>query len=179
MTAAQVRKIVARKKGIVLDVSLGGETQPRSVHLSPKGDIKFDPTWRALQPHFTQKFPLPSACVHTAVVTHVLEYVAPQLFFAWWDELWRVMQPSGIVYVSGPYGGDESCGWISDPEHRTRVIEQSFMWLDPRTPFYEVHDNLGRKRPRPWHPLALSRVPGAHGTLSYNVTLQKPKAVKP
>jgi hypothetical protein len=62
--------------------------------------------------------------------------------------------------------------------HCTRVIEQSFAWLDPRTPFYEVHDNLGRPRPKPWHPLTLSRVPGAHGTLSYNVTLQKPKAVK-
>jgi hypothetical protein len=175
MTPKQVKKLLARKKGILLDISLGGETQPRSVHMSPMGDLKYDPTWRALGPHFHQKFPLPDSCVHTAVVTHVLEYLAPQQFFTWWDELHRVMQPSGIVYVSGPYGGDESCGWISDPQHVTRVIEQSFAWLDPRTPFYEVHDNLGRPRPKPWHPLTLSRVPGAHGTLSYNVTLQKPK----
>jgi hypothetical protein len=170
VTAAQVKKVIARKKGILLDVSLGGEAQPRSVSLRIGGDIPHVPT--------KLPFPLPDECVHTAVVTHVLEYLEPSSFFKWWDELWRVVQPSGIVYVSGPYGGDESCGWISDPMHRTRVIEQSFAWLDPRTPFYEVHDNLGRPRPKPWHPLALSRVPGAHGTLSYNVTLQKPKQEK-
>lgn len=167
MTAKRVKQLIERKKGILLDVSLGGEPQPRSVALRQGGDISHPPT--------KVPFPLPDACVHTAVVTHVLEYLEPTAFFRWWDELWRVMQPSGVVYISGPYGGDESCGWLSDPEHRTRVIEQSFAWLDPRTPFYEVHDNLGRRRPKPWHPLTLSRVPGAHGTLSYNVTLQKPK----
>jgi hypothetical protein len=27
-------------------------------------------------------------------------------------------------------------------------------------------------KPKPWHPLAIARVPGTHGTISYNVTLQ-------
>ena len=165
MTGA-VQKLVARKKGILLDVSFGGEQQPRSVTLRPGGDVNCRPT--------AHRWPLPTSCVHTAVVTHVLEYVEPDKFFAWWNELHRVMQPGGIVYASGPYGGDESAGWLSDPQHRTRIVEQSFAWLDPRTPIYGLHAGVGRKQPKPWHPLTVARVPGEHGTLSYNVTLRKP-----
>jgi hypothetical protein len=159
----KIQKLVQRKKGILLDISFGGTPQPRSVVLGPSGDIKHHPC--------TIPFPLPSSCVNTAVITHVLEFLEPEQWFAWWDELHRVMMPQGIVYVSGPYGGDESQGWLSDPTHRTRVIEQSFAWLDPRTPLYELHPSLGRRLPKPWYPLALARVPGTHGTISYNVTL--------
>jgi hypothetical protein len=163
---AAILKMVERKKGILLDVSFGGEKQERSIALRPGGDVNHRPT--------RLPFPLPSSCVHTAVVTHVLEYVVPEQFFAWWNELHRIMQPGGIVYCSGPYGGDESHGWLSDPEHRTRIVEQSFAWLDPRTPIYEMHASVGRKQPLPWYPLTVARVPGPQGTLSYNVTLQKP-----
>lgn len=168
MIAAKTLKLLERRKGILLDLSLGGQKQDRSVSLRRGGDIEHSP--------LNLPFPLPAACVHTAVVTHVLEYLDQASFFPWWDELWRVLQPAGVVYVSGPYGGEESHGWLSDPTHRTRVIEQSFSWLDPRTPIYAMHDDIGRRRPKPWYPLTLARVPGTHGTLSYNVTLQKPKA---
>ncbi len=174
---SKIKALIEAKKGLLLDISLGGTPQERSTTLSPKGDIPYDPTWRS---HDGTTFPLPDGCVNTAVVTHVLEFLEPALFFAWWDEMWRVMQNHGIVYVSGPYGGDDSQGWLSDPTHRTRVLETSFAWLDPRTPFYEVHDTMGRQRPRPWHPQSTARVPGTHGSISYNCTLQKvqPKAEK-
>lgn len=162
---ARLEKLLARKKGVMLDISFGGTPQPRSVTLGPNGDIKHDPS--------VIPFPLPDDCVHTAVIFHVLEFLAPSQFFAWWDELWRVMQPYGTVHVSGPYGGDESQGWISDPSHQTRVIEQTFAWLDPRMPFYEENVKRGRSKPKPWYPLGISRVPGTHGTISYNATLQK------
>lgn len=165
MTRLALRALLKKKKGLLLDISFGGKPQPRSVTLGPAGDIKHDPR--------IVPFPLPAGCVNTAVVTHVLEYLPPEHWFAWWDELHRVMQPHGVVYASGPYGGDESQGWLSDPTHRTRVVEQSFIWLDPRMPFYTMHEAVGRQQPRPWHPLAIARVPGAHGTTSYNVTLQK------
>ena len=162
---SRVRTLVARKKGILLDISFGGQPQPRSVTMGPKGDVKHNPT--------VIPFPLPKACVHTAVVMHVLEFLPPERFFQWWDELWRVVQPLGLVHVTGPYGGDESHGWLSDPTHSTRVIEQSFAWLDPRTPLYAVHESVGRQTPKPWWPLAIARVPGTDSTISYNCTLQK------
>jgi hypothetical protein len=165
----RVRKLLTKKKGLLLDISFGGTPQPRSVTLGPNGDIKHHPC--------SLPFPLPKASVHTAVVTHVLEYLPPEKFFAWWDEMWRVVQPEGLVYVSGPYGGDDSLGWLSDPTHRTRILEQSFAWLDPRTPLYAVHPSVGRKIPKPWWPLQLARVPGTEGTISYNCMLQK--RVKP
>lgn len=167
MTKQALAKVIRRKKGILLDISRGGKPQPRSVTMSPGGDLRHNP--------LIIPFPIPTGCVNTAVVTHVLEFLPPERFFDWWDELWRCMQPSGVCYVSGPYGGDESHGWLSDPTHRTRVLEQTFAWLDPRTPIYAEHKNLGRKFPLPWHPLSLARVPGTYGTISYNCMLQKAK----
>lgn len=158
-----LRRLLTQKKGLLLDISFGGKPQPRAVTLGPSGDVKHDPT--------AIPFPLPSSSVHTAICTHVLEYIPPDRWFAWWNELHRVMQPLGIVYCSGPYGGDESQGWLSDPTHRTRVVEQSFAWLDPRLPFYAQHETVGRAQPKPWHTLAIARVPGSHGTISYNSTM--------
>jgi hypothetical protein len=164
MTRVALRKLIAKKKGLLLDISLGGTPQPRAVTM---GDIKHNP--------LVIPFPLPANSVNTAVITHLLEYLPPEHWFAWWDEIHRIMQPSGVVYCSGPYGGDESQGWLSDPTHRTRVIEQSFAWLDPRTPMYAEHIRVGRANPRPWHPMSLARVPGANGTISYNVAMQSVK----
>ena len=154
------RRLVKKKAGVLLDVSLGGTPQPNSVTFA---ELKASP--------LKLPWPLPDKSVHTAVITHVLEFVEPDRWFAFWDEVHRVMRPGGIVYCSGPYGGDESQGWLSDPTHKTRVIEQSFAWLDPRTPFYALHPGRGRKLPKPWHPISLARVPGTHGTVSYNVAL--------
>lgn len=155
--------LLARKRGILLDLSFGGVPQANSVVLSPTGDIRRDPT--------RLPFPLPTGCVHTAVVTHVLEYVPPESIWAWFDDLHRILRPRGIVYLSGPHGTDES-GWLSDPSHRTRMTEQAFAWLDPRLEYYALHATVGRRPPKPWHTVALSRVPGLHGTVSYNATLQ-------
>ncbi len=161
----RIHTLVKRKAGILLDISFGGTPQPRSVTLGPTGDIRHDP--RQLP------FPLPDACVHSAVVMHVLEYLSPGSFFAWFDELWRIVQPFGSVYITGPYGGDESHGWLSDPTHLTRVLEQSFLWLDPRTPVFAQHASVGRQPPKPWWTMQLARVPGTESTISYNVMLQR------
>lgn len=156
---------LARTGGILLDISFGGTPQPRAVTMGPRGDVRHAPT--------RLPFPLPNACVHTCVVTHVLEFLPPATFFAWWDELHRVLKPGGIVYCSGPYGGDESQGWLSDPTHQSRVVEQTFAWLDPRLPYYAEHAARGRKTPKPWHPQAITRVPGSNSTSSYNAILVK------
>lgn len=161
---SKVARLVESKKGILLNISFGDEPQPEKVTLGWRGDIKTDPLWA---------FPLPDACVHTCEVIHVIEYLPPARFFDWFDELWRVMRPLGKVYVRGPYGGDENHGWLSDPTHQTRIIEATFLWLDPRGPLYNLHPQVGRRVPKPWHPLFIERVPGSQGSLSYNCTLQK------
>ncbi len=163
MTKLALKTLVSRKKGVLLDVSFGGTKQPRSLSLT--ADVGHSP--------IDLPFPLPAACVHTAVVTHVLEYLPPAQVFTWFDELWRIVQPYGTVYISGPYGGDDSLGWLSDPTHQTRILESSYAWLDPRTPLYELHASLGRKTPKPWHPQAIARVPGTQGSISINAVLQK------
>ena len=162
ISSRKIRQLLARKKGLLLDISLGGQPQPRAVTMA---DLGHDPR--------RGPFPLPKNCVNTAVVTHVLEYLDPAHVFVWFDELWRIMQPHGVVYFSGPYGGDESHGWLSDPQHRVRIIETTFAWLDPRTPLYPLHAGVGRTPPKPWHTQQQSRVPGPQATASYNVMIQK------
>ena len=158
---ARVQRLVKKKAGVLLDVSLGGTPQPNSLTFA---DLKHDPR--------KVPWPLPSGSVHTAIVTHVCEYLEPVQFFRWFDELHRVMRPGGICYLSGPYGGDESMGWLSDPTHRTRIVEGSFAWLDPAHPAYQLHAQSGRTMPKPWTVVALARVPGSLGTISYNATLK-------
>lgn len=162
---ASIRRLLKSKGGILLDISLGGTPQPNAVTFQEIGASPL-----------VLPFPLPDHSVHTAVITHVLEYLEPRQWFDWWNDLHRIMRPGGVVYVSGPYGGDESLGWLSDPTHKTRVVEQSFAWLDPRVPVYHEHHSLGRRPPKPWHPLTIARVPGTHGTISYNVALQSQAA---
>jgi hypothetical protein len=172
MVAKRAQAIVKRKAGILLDLSLGGTPQPNSVTCA---ELRMNP--------LKVPFPLPTASVHTCVATHILEFVDPTKVWRWFDELHRVMRPGGTVYFSGPYGGDESVGWVSDPSHRVRITETTFAWLDPRFPFAQQHGDMGRKQPKPWHVLQATRAPGTHGTTSYQVVLRsqgvgKPKAPK-
>jgi len=160
MRASTIDRIVKAKSGIKLDLSLGGQPDPTAVSIA---DLKMDP--------LKIPFPVPTGSVHTVVMVHLLEYLDPAQFFRWMDELHRVMRPGGLVFASGPYGGDESQGWLSDPTHRLRIVEQSFSWLDPRFPFYALHPSIGRPTPRPWHVLQARRAPGTHGTVSYEVIL--------
>lgn len=152
--------IVKKKSGILLDLSLGGTPQPNSVTCA---ELKMDP--------LKVPFPLPTASVHTAVVTHLCEFLEPQNFWKWFDELHRVMRLGGIVYMSGPYGGDDSQGWVSEPSHKVRIVEQTVAHLDPRLPFFNHHADVGRPQPKPWHVLQATRVPGVNGTTSYNFIL--------
>lgn len=163
----RLERLLARKKGLLLDVSLGGTPQPNSLTFV---DLKRSP--------LKLPWPLPDHCVHTAVVTHVLEFVGQDDIFRWFDELHRVMRPGHVAYFSGPFGGEESIGWISDPQHKTRIVKETFAWLDPRSPIYALHKDLRRPQPRPWCLVSEARVPGTLGTISYNVTLQA-QAVKP
>lgn len=164
----KVAKLVESKKGILLNISFGDQPEPKRVTLGLRGDVQHHP--------LRLPFPLPDACAHTCEVIHVLEYLPPVDFFRWFDELWRVMRVDGLVYLRGPYGGDESHGWLSDPTHQTRVTEASFLWLDPRGPIYTLHPEVGRPIPKPWHPLLIERVPGSQGSLSYQATLRKVEA---
>jgi len=158
-----VERQIRQKTGILLDLSLGGSQQPNSLWMNPRGDLRHDP--RVLP------FPLPDHCAHSAVVMHLLEFLQPEQYFAWWDELWRVMRTGGIVYASGPFGGDDSIGWLAEPMHRTRVVELSFGWLDPMMPIYQEHQAIGRTPPKPWRVLTASRSAGSVG-LNYEAQLQ-------
>lgn len=48
------------------------------------------------------------------------------------DEIWRVLQPGGVVWIRGPdFRGVNAC---ADPTHRRAFNEYSFDYLDPLLP---------------------------------------------
>lgn len=155
----EVATLLKQRRGIVLDVSLRGERQDGAVRLAPPplGDVAHDP--------LVVPWPLPDQSVLTAVVTHVVEYVAPRDLWAWFGELHRVCRPGAKVYLSGPYGGEEAWGWLADPLHLTRITSAALEHLDPRVPRYQHY------RPAPFHVRTFTRVPGADG-VAYNAILE-------
>lgn len=152
-----VASLLRARRGVLLEVALDGERQPQAVRLGPTGDVPHDP--------FTLPWPLPARCAHTVVVPHVTEFGDPTQWDAWWGEVHRVAQPGAKVYVSGPYGGEESYAWVRNPRHRIRVVEHTFGDLDPRAEHYVA----GRA---PFYLRAFTRVPGPEFTTSYNAILE-------
>ena len=157
--ALAVRALRA-KRAILLDVSLTGPPQTHAVWLAPSGDVPHDP--RVLP------WPLPSQCAHTAVVPHVLEYLDPATWDAWWTELHRVLRPKGRVYISGPYGGDLSVAWFDDPRHRMRITGEGLRHLDVRA---RTPEEQTRPLP-PWHVVSFTRLPVGGGRIHYNAILE-------
>lgn len=150
-----------RARGVLLDISLTGPRQEGPfLLLRPGGEIDVDP-------RRTTTWPLESASVLTAVVSGVVEQVDRDQWFDWWNELHRVCKPKAKVYLSGPYGGEENWGFLSDPRNRIRVIESTLETLDPRSPFYAAD-----QAPNPWFCLTFTRVPAPHGQVGYNAILE-------
>lgn len=91
-----------------------------------------------------EKFPWPvlDDSVHILIGSHVIEHIKPWLIMQFFDELWRVIKPSGQVALSTPYAG--SAAWWSDPTHCTGFNERSFTYLDPEQEAYNTH------KPKPW-----------------------------
>jgi len=78
-----------------------------------------------------EALPLPDDSVDMVIVWHVLEHIGQQgqtaEWFAFWEDLYRVLVPNGWVYGECPY---YSSLWAwSDPTHTRAISEHSFVFF--------------------------------------------------
>ena len=154
-TAAEVRKVIAERRGIKLDLACGPTKQGVDwVGLDriawPGVDIVWD-----LEKY---PWPIPDECVLVCIASHIVEHISRENngFFRFMDELWRVMRPEAQVAIAMPYGF--SPGYMQDPGHVNPCTEATFAYLDPIHPSGLYANYL----PKPWkyenvswHPVGL------------------------
>lgn len=74
-------------------------------------------------------WPWPDNCFDVILAMDVLEHL--DSFISFFNECWRIMQPSGIVTVQTPRW--DSVNVAIDPTHRRGYHPESFDYLDPNT----------------------------------------------
>lgn len=83
----------------------------------------------------TFPWPFEESSVSHAYASHFLEHIPHQIggtaqdgFFAFFDELWRVMEPEGEAHFVVPYGiGNRG---MQDPTHTRYIVPDTFYYLD-------------------------------------------------
>lgn len=73
---------------------------------------------------------------------HVIEHIKPWLTVDFMNELWRIMEPGGLLTLDMPYGGTNS--YRQDPTHCSEFIELTFWYFDPRNEMYQIY------QPKTW-----------------------------
>lgn len=76
--------------------------------------------------------PLPDNSIDLAVAWHVLEHIGWQgdteEWFFFWEDLYRVLRPGGVLCFESPYYTSIWC-W-SDPTHTRAISEHSFLFFN-------------------------------------------------
>ena len=92
-------------------------------------------------------WPLADNSFDVALAAHIVEHIPHSVtregvpvsdhggWWAWWDEMARVLKPGGVVYVLAPYGW--SVGALIDPTHTRAILWESFGYFkrNPDAPF--------------------------------------------
>lgn len=92
-----------------------------------------------------KKLPLKDNSVTLIQAAQLLEHIEPKKFFAFMNEVWRVLKIDGQFLISVPYG--TNTGWCADPYHINHLTAQTWFFFDPdnATGLYQTY------KPKPWH----------------------------
>ena len=95
--------------------------------------------------HNAEKFPypLPDNCCFQIVMSHLWEHIKPHLRIDLMNELWRIMEPDGQLFIASPYY--QSQGAFQDPTHYGCPTENTFLYFCPAFEgLYKIYE------PKPW-----------------------------
>lgn len=123
---------------ISLDIGCGEDKQRNFVGMDKRGVPGVDII------HDLEEFPYPlddNSC-HSIMASHIVEHIKPWLTIELFDELWRIMQPDGQLFIATPYAG--SLGYWQDPTHCNGFVVATFQYFDPKYPLYKIY------KPKPW-----------------------------
>lgn len=120
----EVVTLIEAKKGIFLDIGCSDHKTPGSVGMDKRAVTGVDIV------HDLECFPwpLPDACAHRILCSHLIEHIKPWLSVQFLDECWRVMQPEGQLILATPYAG--SPRFHQDPTHIHGWMEATPTYFD-------------------------------------------------
>ena len=136
-TMAKKRKPKIKQK-TMLDVGCGFNKQPGFVGMD-KRDVEGVDIIHDVE---AVPWPLKSDDCAVVVMSHLIEHIKPWFQIEVMDEVWRVLEPGGILAISTPHG--ESFGYLQDPTHTAPWVEATVEYFCAGTGLFEVY------RPKPW-----------------------------
>lgn len=81
-------------------------------------------------------------------MSYVWGAIEPKSRIAVMDELWRIMQPDGVLTLTEQHSASHKV--LQDPTYYSGVNEYTFTYFDNKYKRYEVY------KPKPWHILDMS-----------------------
>lgn len=135
------KQLFEQAKGVRLDIGCGLFKQKGFLGMDmvdhPDVDI----------PHDIQQFPwpVPDSVCYRIRMSHVWEHLEPKYRFQVMDELWRICQCDGQLFLSAPYAGSFLAA--AHPAHYMCPNEATFRFFDPQ---YQLYHSCSYKKPLPW-----------------------------
>ena len=123
---------------MLLDVGCGGNKQHGFVGMDRRKLDGVDIV------HDVIDFPWPikdDACC-TVLLSHLIEHIAPDMHIDLMNEIWRILEPNGLLIISTPY--PNSFGWHQDPTHCASWNEATPYYFVPGNALYNVY------KPKTW-----------------------------
>ncbi len=129
---------MAIKQKIMLDVGCSTNKQHGFIGMDKRKvegvDIEHDAE--------TIPWPLENGSCAVVMMSHLIEHIKPWCQIEVMNEVWRVLEPEGVLMISTPYG--RSYRYFQDPTHCTPWVEATPEYFDPQFPLYQVY------QPKPW-----------------------------
>ena len=129
-----LKMIEKNKQGIKLDVGCGSNKQKGFIGM----DIRAIEGVDIVHDVEDTPYPLPKECFQTILASHLVEHLNPKLMIKIMDEWWRLLRPSGQLWIAIPYA--TSFGFYQDPTHCNPWNEATPTYFSPYHPFTKYTD---------------------------------------
>jgi hypothetical protein len=135
----KVTKLLKKyKRGVRLDLGCGGNKQEGFIGVDKRKLSNVD----IIHDLEVFPYPFPDDSVSVILMSHVVEHIKPWLMIDLFNELWRITEVGGQLWISMPYGYSQ--GFLQDPTHCNPRNEATWTYFDPDCELYRIY------RPRPW-----------------------------
>jgi len=148
------QSIIDRARLIDLDIGCGRAKQPGYVGLDYQRGPGVDIVWNISR---TPWKPIQSMSCRRLLMSHVIEHIPPEKRFAVIDECWRIIHPTGQLFIACPYAG--SMYDTGHLEHYPSPNEWAFHFFDPEYHFWRTR----LPHAKPWK--IIKDEPTGHGCL--------------
>jgi len=138
-TPAAVKKLLARRAGVRIDVGCGFNKQgPEWIGI----DRRKTPAVDIVHDIEVTPWPLPPNCATGVAMSHVWEHITPKRTLDVMDEIWRVCRHGASLFISAPYAMGPR--YMQDPTHCNPSTEVTWLYWDPDHDLFNVYKPTAR-----------------------------------